>query len=234
MSNPYYQDDLVTLYHGDCLEVAEWLAADVLVTDPPYGMAYRDRQGRTIQNDLTVVVRDAAIALWGSRPCLAFGTWKAPRPPATNQVLIWDKGNGVGGGSTSPWGLSHEEIYVLGKWPPIEPGGRWREGGKPARVSGVIRASNYNTQAADRPDHPTPKPTGLMESLIAKCPSGTVADPFAGSGSTLLAARNLGRPSIGVELEERYCELIAKRLSQQAFDFGSLEDEVRASGWANV
>jgi DNA modification methylase len=220
----YYKDELVELHHGDCLEITDWLAADVLVTDPPYGMGYTDRQGGSILNDETLAARDSALLAWGDRPSLVFGTWRVVRPDKTKQVLIWDKseGNGMGGGSTSPWSLSHEEIYVRGLWPAIHPGGRIREGGKPARSSGVIRASNYNTQSNDRPEHPTPKPVGLMESLIAKCPPGTIADPFAGSGSTLLAARNLGRKSIGVELEERYCELIAKRLSQQAFDFGAI------------
>ena len=218
----YYQDDLVTLYHGDCLVETAWLGADVLVTDPPYGMAYRDTAGRSILNDDSTHARDSALSLWGARPALLFGTWKVDRPSGVKQVLIWDKseGNGPGGGSTSPWGQSHEEIYVCGVWPAIEPGGRFREGGKPARSSGVIRAANYNTQAGNRPDHPTPKPVGLMESLVGKCPGTIVADPFAGSGSTLLAARNLGRRAIGAELEERYCELIAKRLAQQAFNFG--------------
>ena len=216
MSEPYYSDDLVTLYHGDCLEETAWLAADVLVTDPPYGVAYtsgwvegRSRNNTAIQNDRTTETRDSAISAWGDRPYMCFGSWRSARPMNVRHQLIWDKGNDPGTGDlTMPWGGSFEEIYISGSGP------IWRGG----RTASVLRAGKPLGHA--RPDHPTPKPVGLMESLIERCPGGMIADPFAGSGSTLIAARNLGRQAIGVELEERYCEIIAKRLSQQVFDFG--------------
>ena len=226
MTTPYYTDDAVTLYHGDCLVIDEWVSADVLVTDPPYGMAYtsnarvRRASYSPIAGDDTTHVRNIALSRWGKRPALVFGTWRKARPESASLVLTWDKGPSVGAGDIClPWGLSTEEVYVLGDWPPITPGGRAREGGSPARSSSVLRVDNYNTQAEARPDHPTPKPVSLMELLIAKCPDGTIADPFAGSGSTLVAARNLGRRAIGVELEERYCEVIARRLAQDVLDF---------------
>lgn len=222
----YYEDEYVELHHGDCRAVRGWTRADVLVTDPPYGMGYRDRLGahKPIEGDEDTDSRDAALAVWGSRPALVFGTWRVQKPEGVRNVLVWDKGTDLGMGVSTPWGLSHEEVYVLGDWPPLVAGGRVREGGTPSRVPSVLRANKPNNASAARVlDHPTPKPVGLMEALIERCPPGVIADPFAGSGSTLIAARNLGRKAIGVELEERYCELIVKRLSQQAFDFTALE-----------
>jgi len=221
----YYQDDLVTLYHGDCLEITEWLAADVLVTDPPYGISYRDRLGThaAIAGDETTETRDRMMRIWGSTAALVFGTWRANKPDGVRNVLVWDKGTDLGMGASTPWGLSHEEVYVLGDWPALVAGGRVREGGTPSRVPSVLRVRKPNNASTNRiVGHPTPKPVGLMEMLIERCPLGVIADPFAGSGATLIAARNLGRQTIGVEIEERYCELIAKRLSQQAFDFGEI------------
>jgi len=221
----YYSDDLVTLYHGDALVETAWLGADVLVTDPPYGMDYiGDYRSATtgrrspkieIKGDQTLDARSRMLETWGVGPALVFGTWRMPRPQNMRNLVVWDKGDSPGVGNTNiPWGLSHEEIYVLGDWP-IRPAG---QGG--SRIGSVIRSQTL--AGHNRPNHPTPKPIGLMESLIGKCPPGVVADPFAGSGATLIAARNLGRMAIGVEIEERYCELIAKRLSQQAFDLGAL------------
>lgn len=112
MTEPYYQDEHVTLYHGDCLEITEWLAADVLVTDPPYGMAYVSSRipgnRRPVANDRDAAVRDEALALWGDRPACLFGTWRVERPKGTRQVLIWDKrGAGPGMGDlTTAFGTS--------------------------------------------------------------------------------------------------------------------------------
>jgi DNA modification methylase len=229
----YYEDDLVTLYHGDCLEELAWLEADVLVTDPPYGIAYR--QGRTsgktaedrrlnqaklresgtlrIRNDGGTAARDSALALWGAgRPGLVFGSWRKPRPENTTQRLVWIKDDSpfATGLTQMPWVSGDEEIYVIGS--------------SLAQFTGKPRKGYYITHESRSAEvskigHPTPKPIGLMELLIAKCPPGVIADPFAGSGSTLIASRNLGRRAVGIEMDERYCELIAKRLSQQAFDF---------------
>ena len=111
-------------------------------------------------------------------------------------------------GGVGPWRPSDEEIYLSG-WPNPR-------GGSRDAFGTVIRYPAPRGNA--RPDHPSPKPVGLMEILIKTCPPGTIADPCAGSGSTLIAARNLGRPCVGVEIEERFCELTALRLSQPALD----------------
>lgn len=221
MTSPYYADDHVTLYHGDCLEVAHWLAADVLVMDPPYGTqfsadnpngGYGRRQnaglgpeGFTIANDATTETRDAALEMWGtSRPALCFGSPRMPDPPGEwVDRLVWDKKRpGMNGG---PWRYRHESIYV---------------------TSGFERRNNETTSILvafpDQSDHIHAKPLGLMTSLVECAPTGVIADPFAGSGTTLVAARNLGRRAVGVELEERYCELIAKRLDQMVLDFGGV------------
>lgn len=211
----YYTDDLVTLHHGDALEVTDWLSADVLITDPPYGMAFqssRTTEKRPIAGDRTTSARDAVLAAWGAdRPWLMFGTWRVERPVSTRSVLIWNKqGAGPGMGDLSQqFGTSHEEIYLSGGWKK-----------KSSRRGSVITTTESPSGLTAEIGHPTPKPIQLMELLVSVAPDGVIADPFAGSGSTLVAAARLGRRAIGVELEEKYCEVIAKRLSQGVLDFG--------------
>ena len=211
MTDPYYQDDHVKLYHGDCLELADlWTCADVLVTDPPYGMnaaLTRTALDVPIAGDHNTDVRDRVLAQWGSRPAIIFGHWKKPRPESIKYLGIWDKVHMALGAASAPFATNHEEFYLLGD-------GAWVPGRRPT----VLRVSNLLGDA--RPDHPTPKPVPLMEQLLNVCPPGVVADPFAGSGSTLVAAKALGRKAIGVELEERYAEIAARRLAQDVLDFG--------------
>lgn len=216
---PYYSDESVRLFHGDCLEITDWLEADVLVSDVPYGMTLRSSRGGAfgdsrVASDEDTSARDGALRLWGERPALIFGRWSVPRPAATRMVLTWEKGEHVGMGDlTLPWKPNTEDIYVLGS------GFTGHRGGSVLRhlaIAGTVGQAGKGTR-----HHPTEKPLGLMSELIAKCPPGVVADPFAGSGSTLVAARSLGRKAIGVELDERYCEIVANRLAQGVLDFGS-------------
>lgn len=213
----YYQDDHVTLYHGDCLkDHREWLDADVLVTDPPYGMAYeanfnrhrksRPTIGRPVTGDNDTAARDGALEAWADKPALVFGRWNCPRPASTRTRLIWDRGYHGMGDLALPWGPTDEEIYVLGA------------GWVGKRTTSIIRVPALTSGDGERPAHPTPKPVPLMERLIEKCPPGTIADPFAGAGATLVAAKNLGRKVVGVELEEKYCEIIAKRCAQELLE----------------
>lgn len=216
----YYQDDLVTLYHGDCLELTDWVNADVLVTDPPYGIAWKQTKGKygsdmknrpkqtfianAVANDETTEIRDAVLELWGNRPAMVFGSWRKPRPPLTEHRLIWHKAGMPPGPTNAPFMSQDEEIYVWGQG--------FRKSSPPLRS--VIKTTEHRPTAVRNTGHPTPKPLELMDLLIDRTPEGIIADPFAGSGATLIAARNRGRQVIGVELQEQYCELIAKRLQQ--------------------
>ncbi len=214
MTRPYYQDDLVTLYHGDCREITEWLAADVLVTDPPYGIAYNSGSRRevlaaSIEGDADTTTRDTALAAWGTRPALVFGTWRIARPAETRARLVWDTKGALGMGDLSiPWKPSDQEIYVLGS------------GFSGRRDSNVITCPPVQSMSRNGREHPHQKPVPLLAALLTKCPPGVVADPFAGSGSLGVAAKMLGRSAVLVEVDERYCEIAVRRLAQDSLPFG--------------
>jgi DNA methylase len=220
MTRPYWTDGTITLYHGDCLEVTEWLTADVLVTDPPYGIGWSSRGGWTnaygggkseghagIVNDKDPAIRDAALAAWGARPAVVFGDLLKHQPCNVIQTLVYAKSVDAGiRGAHAGFRRDLEAVYLIGPWP-AGIGGRTSVLTSNGRVAGPRGFSS-------RSGHPHAKPVDVLEQLMAACPPGVIADPFTGSGSTLIAARNQGRQAIGVEIDERYCEIAAQRLSQ--------------------
>ena len=193
--------------------------ADVMVTDPPYGVswkrghwssAHNPAANAGIQNDDTTLARDEVLTAWGDeKPALVFGSLQAEYPAGWRRMLVFEKPKHSGlVGSRVPWFRNWEPIFVLGKWPDQTP---TRSAVIATRHKSASGYSGYTTQAG----HSHAKPLDVMEELIDSCPPGTIIDPFAGSGSTLRAAKNLGRRAIGFEIEEKYCEIIAQRLAQE-------------------
>jgi site-specific DNA-methyltransferase (adenine-specific) len=128
-----------------------------------------------------------------------FGTWKTEQPKNVRGKLIWDKGAAFGMGDLAfPFKNSFEEIYVLG------------DGFTGKRDEGVIRGHIQVSWESKGRMHPNQKPVSLLEYLVTKMTATTIVDPCVGVGSTLVAAKLRGRRSIGIEVEEKYCELAVK------------------------
>ena len=215
---PYYEQDGITIYHGDCREVLPSVQFDVVLTDPPYGISWAQigtgktaktlgmRTHQPIIGDDDVSVRDAALAMIGCRPALVFGSFYAPFPPGVVQVLVYQKTPDAGlVGSVNGFRRDAEPIFLLGDWPSLN-----------ARWSSVV-ASRIGLQALTKPGfHPHAKPLDVLFALLLAMPGGVAADPFMGSGSMLVAAKRQGRKAIGIEIEERHCETAVRRLAQGA------------------
>ncbi len=245
---PYYQDENITIYHGDCRDVLPSIApvnADMAILDPPYGVTGLEWDTRipglfdVIRPSLTAA---GSVWLFGTMRSLLlshseYSEWSIA------QDVVWEKHNGSGF-EAGRFRRVHESILHL-----YPPGVKWGEihhealytddavritvnrkaekngmhgargasdakytnGGKRLMRS-VIRARTEHR----RGQHPTQKPVEILIPLIEySCPKdGIVLDPTAGSGSTLRAAKTLGRKAIGIELDEKYCEIAAERMSQ--------------------
>ena len=164
-----------------------------------------------IAGDDDTTTRDQALAAWGERLAIVFGDLLLAPPPGNKLTMIYPKPPNAGTrGASGGFRRDAEAIYLLGPWSS-------GIGGQSSVIAhlGAFSGGAYGTPG--RYGHPHAKPVDVMETLIAACPPGVIADPFAGSGSTLVAARNLGRTAIGVELDERYAERAARRLSQMTF-----------------
>lgn len=240
---PYYEQDGITIYHGDCRDAIAEIPAgvDLVVTDPPYASGARRDADRQVRGAMLRSMEDAdwfshdAMTAWGFswfirsvfsdlRPKLsngahvyAFIDWRQTPNlygmlEATgyrvNQCLVWAKPHfGMG----SYWRNQHENIVFASNG---QPKAMLNRG-----MGSVITAAAVSPESRV---HPTEKPVALLVALIRGVPGGLVFDPFCGSGTTLAAARLAGRRAIGVELEERYCEIAAKRLAQGALPLEAL------------
>ncbi len=206
---PYYQDDSVTIYHGDCREILPSVEADLVVTDPPYGIRYSPSQNskkawgdKTFVGDVVVagddepfdptpLLRFPALVLFGANHY-------ADKLPASPSWIVWDKRDGMTSNDFADCELVWTNLPGVARL--------FRH-----QWSGALRASERGEPRL----HPTQKPVVVMRWILTRCPEGIVLDPFMGSGSTLRAAKDIGRKSIGIEIEERYCEIAVKRLAQE-------------------
>ena len=215
---PYYEEDGITIYHGDCRELLQEMPrVDLLLTDPPYGIGWsrgvnNQRASKShigIQNDEDTTCRDEALKILGDQRGIVFGSFYAPFPIGIKQVLVWNKPADSGlVGSVTGFRRDAEPIFLIGKWPTLT-----------VRWGSVLHTSRGMSAITTETGHPHTKPIDLIESLILKTEVQTILDPFMGSGTTLVAAKNLGRKAIGIEIEERYCEIAAKRLAQSVLQF---------------
>ncbi len=205
-TTPYYHDEAsgITIYHGDCREIMAGLTEqiDLLLTDPPYGINYQHgarKGGRKLGTDGGKVIGDDApfdpaqwliypkIVLWGANHY-------ADKLPASRGWLTWDKRDGIASNDQSDCELAWTNWLTVARLFSRY----WNGGG--------IGEARW---------HPTQKPIALMRWCCELAPDAKVIlDPFMGSGTTLRAAKDLGRRAIGIEINEAYCEIAAKRLQQ--------------------
>jgi DNA modification methylase len=208
---PYYRQHGITLYHGDALDVLPDVMSGIqlLLTDPPYGTnlslhsTTRRRSMKPIAGDKDQEAGVAVLKMLAHLPQIVFAKPKLPWPGKWDQWLVWDKGPAVGGGGDIEryWKLTWELIQTrnLGKLT-----------GK--RDAAVISQWLAPT---DSPLHICQKPIGLVKYLLHKTRFVSVIDPFCGSGTTLLAAKELGLQAVGIEVDEQHCETTAKRNSMK-------------------
>jgi site-specific DNA-methyltransferase (adenine-specific) len=225
-----YQSGRITLYHGDAAALVGMLpTVDLLATDPPYGVRWNSgfnggRFGPLLGDDGTLDVPGLLGALTRThlrnrRHAYVFGyrpdQLAEPMQLGGTAELIWDKGIIGPGNLAAPWGPAHEPITFGARC--SRPSGRARGDGRLVarlRTGSILRHQRPNAASVTR--HPTEKPVPLMAELIESSSrrGEIVFDPFAGSGSTLVAAVLTGRRAIGCELDPRYVEVAVRRLTE--------------------
>ncbi len=202
---PYYDEDGITIFHADCRELLHTFNVAAVVTDPPYGIAGvwkggfghgwgQARADSEVRNGWDAHPPDEATfnaILSCAQDCIIWGG-NYFKLPVSRGWLVWTK-------PERGFSLSEAEMA-------------WTNRDNVVRVWDGVR-SDFDRQ------HPTQKPLDLMKWCLGFVRDGRILDPFMGSGTTLRAAKDLGRKAIGIEIEERYCEIAAKRLRQRVLDF---------------
>lgn len=210
MNRIYHQESAVTIYHGDCRQIVPLLGRfDLLLTDPPYGIG-RDGSKRTTSRH-------------GGRKSYDFLGWDAERPETWLIQMLIDQTD-----KHIIWGGNYfvDSLAPTMKWLVWDKGQRiCQSDGELAWTSleGALRIYTLNRVEliTDVAQHPTQKPEKLMRWCIEQAGEvQTILDPFAGSGTTGRAAKDLGKKCVLIEREERYCEIAAKRLSQEVLPLG--------------
>lgn len=214
---PYFSEGGITLFHGDCLEVLPHVpAAQFVITDPPYN-------ARKNYGGLTDDARPWPEWVEWLDLVLDHCRWHAPYVFSFLSQVAFRKYVRYGRHEVKWSAIWHKPLAMAACAGPFMP--HWEHlalfgqfGGKQARWGGDVFSANVEV-GKTRWDHPTPKPYLLMTKLLARLQAESIIDPFAGSGTTLIAAKNLHIPAVGIEIEEKHCETIAKRLSQGVLEF---------------
>lgn len=209
LPKPYFEDDAVTIYHGDCRELLPLMpTVDLVLTDPPYGL--QENAHRVASRTKLAATTDYGSFGWDKDPAsdelISLARATAPLAiiwggnyfdlPPSRGWLVWDKLNS---GNFADAELAWTNLPISVRLKRFMWNGMIRDG----EAKDVKRV------------HPTQKPVELMQWCLGfAADAETIFDPFMGSGTTLRASKNLGRKAIGIELEERYCEIAAKRMSQ--------------------
>lgn len=228
---PYYSDDLVTLYHGDCREVLAGMADEsvaAVLTDPPYTERTHGKARKKLTSSSTNAVIESGVT-----------RFDAITDDDLREILS-DLGRVTSGWVVATLDYRHavEFDVRVGVWVKTNPtpqltGDRPAQGWEAIAYlhradrrsvwNGRGRHGNFVSPIAPSEGHPTAKPLGMVADWVRLFtnPGDAILDPFAGSGTTLRAAKDEGRRAIGVELDERYCEVIARRLSQDTLFGGA-------------
>jgi site-specific DNA-methyltransferase (adenine-specific) len=215
---PYYDDGQCVIYHGDCREILPALNVDpaLVLTDPPYGMDYspmragtrstaaQRRVGREIHGDREAF--DPSHLLVFESLVLFGANWYADRLPPSGGWIVWDKTPRI---VREGWIGSHAELA----WTNLA--------GHVLKFSMQWGGEARNGEPSL---HPAQKPIALMRWILALYtePDWLVLDPYMGSGPIGVACRETRRRYIGIEIEERYCEIAAKRLAQEVLPLGEV------------